>query len=454
MSTAAEARIFEFSGFRLDVAQRQLLASDGAHIDLPSRAFDLLLYVVERPGELLDKSTLLKGVWPTTVVEESNLSQSIFALRRALGDTAHKHRFIVTVPGRGYQFVAPVRMEFARGDEESTSDPAPAPSISRFRERRGLWIASAIAALALVGLMTWLFWPHADAPDSRASVSAGIPSPQTIAILPFADLSPARDMEYFTDGMAEELMNSLAQGGSLRVIGRGSAFAFKGTNQDARSIGEKLKVDSILEGSVRKSGERIRISARLVRTHDGFSLWSETYDRKLDDVLDIQSAIAGEVAAALSPVVHPVADEYQTRSPEAYNAYLRGIHFLRRWSAPGLLRARDELRHAVELDPQFALAHARLAEAYSRLAMLAFGNEAEGRALAASSLERAVKLDPRIADLWWVRMYLAGESRIPDGAHRRSRAGAGGQPRQRHRHTAARRQVPLEWTAHGRTGPL
>ncbi len=370
MSTAAEARIFEFGGFRLDVAQRQLLASDGTHIDLPSRAFDLLLYVVERPGELLDKSTLLKGVWPTTVVEESNLSQSIFALRRALGDTAHEHRFIVTVPGRGYQFVAPVRMEFARGDEESTSDPAPAPSISRFRERRGLWIASAIAALALVGLMTWLFWPHADAPDSRASVSAGIASPQTIAILPFADLSPARDMEYFTDGMAEELMNSLARGGSLRVIGRGSAFAFKGTNQDARSIGEKLKVDSILEGSVRKSGERIRISARLVRTHDGFSLWSETYDRKLDDVLDIQSAIAGEVAAALSPVVHPVTDEYQTRSPEAYNAYLRGIHFLRRWSAPGLLRARDELRRAVELDPQFALAHARLAEAYSRLVMI------------------------------------------------------------------------------------
>ena len=113
-------------------------------------------------------------------------------------------------------------------------------------------------------------------PGSRASPAESNPAPQTIAVLPFADLSPARDMEYFTDGMAEELMNSLAQCGSLRVIGRKSAFAFKGTNEDARSIGEKLKVDSILEGSVRKSGERIRISARLVRTRDGFSLWSQT----------------------------------------------------------------------------------------------------------------------------------------------------------------------------------
>jgi len=418
MSTATEARIFEFGGFRLDVAQRQLLTSDGGVVDLPSRAFDLLLYLVERPGELLDKSTLLKGVWTTTVVEEGNLSQSIFALRRALGDTAHEHRFIVTVPGRGYQFVAPVRMEPARGDEGSPIDPPIVPS-DRFRERRALWIASGIATLALIGLFAWMFWPHADLPSSRASASAGNPAPQTIAVLPFADLSPARDMEYFTDGIAEELMSSLSKVGSLRVIGRRSALAFKNTNEDARNIGEKLKVDSILEGSVRKAGDRIRISARLVRTHDGFSLWSQTYDRKLDDVLDIQSSIASEVAAALSPVIKPatgsraapIADA-KTQSPEAYYAFLRGVSLFQRFTYSDVPRARDEFLRAVELDPQFALAHAWLAGTYSALARSGLGNSAENRSLSAASLDRAIKLDPRIANLWWVQAWLGNSDSV------------------------------------------
>ena len=354
-NTAAEARIFEFSGFRLDVAKRKLLTSDGEHTDLPSRAFDLLLYLVERPGELLDKSALLKGVWPTTVVEENNLSQSIFALRRALGDTAQEPRFIVTVPGRGYQFVAPVRVVPA------PPNPTTAPS-GRFRERRALWIASGITALALIALIVWLSWRHADPPASHSAISGADPAPQTIAVLPFTDLSPARDMEYFTDGIAEEIMNSLDRVGTLRVIGRRSAFAFKGTNEDARSIGEKLKVDSILEGSVRKAGERIRISARLVRTRDGFSLWSKTFDRKLDDVLDIQSAIASEVAAALSPMVNPISEvQVPTKSPEAFNAYLRGNHEFKRGKFSDLRRARDEFLRAVTLDPGFALAHASLA---------------------------------------------------------------------------------------------
>ncbi len=402
-NTAAEARIFEFSGFRLDVAKRKLLTSDGEHTDLPSRAFDLLLYLVERPGELLDKSALLKGVWPTTVVEENNLSQSIFALRRALGDTAQEPRFIVTVPGRGYQFVAPVRVVPA------PPNPTTAPS-GRFRERRALWIASGMTALALIALIVWLSWRHADPPASHSTISGADPAPQTIAVLPFTDLSPARDMEYFTDGIAEEIMNSLDRVGTLRVIGRRSAFAFKGTNEDARSIGEKLKVDSILEGSVRKAGERIRISARLVRTRDGFSLWSKTFDRKLDDVLDIQSAIASEVAAALSPMVNPISEvQVPTKSPEAFNAYLRGNHEFKRGKFSDLRRARDEFLRAVTLDPGFALAHASLAVTYEWLARSGYDNVAQYRSLRAASLDRAIKLDPKIADQWWVRTFLMGD---------------------------------------------
>lgn len=304
------------------------------------------------------------------------------------------------------------------------------------RRAGGVELTIITVLLVIAGTALWHFArPHEGQAEPKAgtttpAASADLPpaielpdgpslavAPKTIAILPFADLSPTHDMEYFTDGIAEELMNSLSRVSSLRVIGRRSAFAFKGTNDDARTIGELLKVDSILEGSVRKAGERIRISARLVRTQDGFSLWSENYDRKLNDVLDIQSSIAGEVAAALSPVINPAAGSHGspagapvTKSPEAYNAYLRGIYQGQRLTDSNFLRARDEFRHALEIDPQFALAHARLAEAYVRLARSSLGNVAETRMLAASSLKRAVELDPSIADLWWVRVWLGDDA--------------------------------------------
>jgi len=333
-----------------------------------------------------------------------------------------EHRFIVTVPGRGYQFVAQVRMDCARGydgkalltsAEVPSCESATATSVGGFRKNPVPWIVSGITALALMGLFAWIFRPQAHTPGSKVATAQAIPAPHSIAILPFADLSPARDMEYFTDGITEELMNSLARAGSLRVIGRRSALAFKGTNEDARSIGERLKVDSILEGSVRKAGERIRISARLVRIKDGFSLWSETYDRRLGDVLDIQSAIASEVAAALSPMINPVTGrrasligEAPTKNPDAYDAYLRGVSLFQRFTYSEVRPARDQFLRAVELDPQFALAHAWLASSYDQLARSGLGNTVENRSLAAASLDRAIKLDPRIADLWWVQMWL------------------------------------------------
>jgi transcriptional activator of cad operon len=287
-----EARTFEFGKFRLYVAQRQLLNAHGGAIDLPSDAIDLLLYLVERPGEVLDESTLQTSIWPGSADTKRHLSACIVTLRRALGDTGLRHRFIVTVPGRGYQFVARVRMDFARGHENLPVDPPAVPAVpaDRLPERHALWIASGATALVLTGLFAWLFWQHPGALGLRTS---------SVAILPFLDLSPGRDLEYFTDGIAEELINSLDSVKSLRVIGRGSAFAFKGVHADARSIGATLNVDKLLEGSVRISGEWIRISVRLVRTRDGVSLWSQTYDRRLDDTLAIQSAIASDVTAYL-----------------------------------------------------------------------------------------------------------------------------------------------------------
>jgi TolB-like protein/DNA-binding winged helix-turn-helix (wHTH) protein/Tfp pilus assembly protein PilF len=406
MDNSAEARIFEFGDFRLDAAKRELAGADGV-VEIPSRAFDVLLYMVAHPGELLDKATLLKAVWPTTVVEESNLSQCIFALRRALGDTATEPRFIATVPGRGYQFVAKVG--------ESPAVVAQ-PADTRLRSRRVLY-ASAVVALVVALLGT--FWFRAASPPARPSDVAPTPVPASIAVLPFADLSSTGDMEYFGDGIAEELMSSLSKVRGLRIISRHSSFAFKGQSADARSIGEKLRVETILEGAVRKEGDRIRITAQLTRTKDGVNLWAETYDRQFNDVLDIQGSIAREVAATLAPVVQNSQESGQpvlTHDAEAYRAYLRGMYQYNRWTdrwyrdpAP----ARIEFLRAVELDPQFAKAYAMLARTYQQSAMLEIGDIAQQKSLASNALDKALKLDPAIRDWWWVKAMFDENNAVP-----------------------------------------
>jgi TolB-like protein/DNA-binding winged helix-turn-helix (wHTH) protein/Flp pilus assembly protein TadD len=410
MAGHPEAQNFDFEGFHLDVAKRKLTGPDGP-IEVPSRAFDVLLYMVVHAGELLDKASILKAVWPTTVVEEGNLSQCVFALRRALGDTASEHRFIATVPGRGYQFVAQVR--------ESSPEVA-RPEAKRPRSRR---VGYAGIGLALVAaLVIFRFWPAST--PARPAETASVPMEASIAVLPFIDLSPAKDMEYFADGLAEELMNSLSKVGGLRIIGRRSTFAFKDTKDDAKSIGEKLHVATILDGTVRRDGDRIRIKVHLTRTRDGVIIWSEIYERHFDNVLDIQGSIAREVAATFAPVVQNSPESGPPESPdtllthnaEAYRAYLRGMHQFNRWidryyrdPEP----ARIEFLRAVELDPQFAKAYAMLARTYQQSAWMEIGDAAQQKSLAADALDKALKLDPAIRDWWWVIGFLDDKNGAP-----------------------------------------
>lgn len=421
MNTVRWPESFEFGGFRLDVARRRLLAPDGQPIELPSRAFDLLLYLVQRPGELIDKSQLLRAVWPTTVVEESNLAQYIFVLRRALGDTASEHRFIATVTGRGYQFVAEVRSPAE--PEETRPEPAapPSPGITHTPPAqppigggsRVSWTWFVLAVSILAALAAWLSWSRLHEPGATQVESL---ARNSIAVLPFTDLSPAGDMEYFADGIAEEIMSSLAKAG-FQTIGRRSALAFKGKEVNPTAIGEKLGADTILEGSVRRTDDRIRIAAQLVSTRDGVNVWSHTYDRKLDDILDVQDTIAREVTAALSPILGAGAGEHtsaaHTEIAAAYTAFLLGRHLIRDSSYDSTLRARDEFLKAVELDPNFALAHAWLALTYSNIARQALGDVAQNRALANASLDRALALEPQLADLWWIRFWGTALETVP-----------------------------------------
>ena len=388
MDSSESRLVYEFGDYRLDATQRLLLSKvDGRALPLTSRAFDTLLYFVEHRGELLDKATLMKAIWPNTVVEENNLSQSIAAVRRVLGESPDEHRFIVTVPGRGYRFVADVSVASRTGAAER-QPVAPAaqrmPRATRFAGARQRIVLMTVlgVAFALVFVIAILVWERravrqtegADA-ESTVQVTAGV----SLAILPFVNISEDPGQDYFSDGLSEELMTQLAQVKGLRVTARTSSFAFKGKNEDLRVIGEKLGVANILEGSVRKAGTQLRITAQLIKVADGSHLWSQTYDRKLDDVFAIQEEIAKAVTEALSVTLGVDAqrpDYGGTKSFAAFDQFLKG-----RFSAGAAFDQLDSraehLRQAVAIDPGYALAWANLATllAYRQT----FLSAAEGR---------------------------------------------------------------------------
>ena len=247
-------------------------------------------------------------------------------------------------------------------------------------------------------------------PVPAPSVAVPAPPADSVAILPFADMSPARDQEYFCDGIAEEIINALCCVRGLRIASRTSSFQFKGRAADVREIGRALGVGAVLEGSVRKSGDRVRITAQLVSAADGYHLWSESYDRELQDVFAIQSDIAQRLArslrGALSPRETALLERGGTRNPEAYDLYLRGQKWLREYSDGAAVAAIPLFRGAIERDPQFAQAHAGLASALALKGLWRIDmTEAEtAEALAASA--RALELEPYIPEAHVARACL------------------------------------------------
>ncbi len=286
-------------------------------------------------------------------------------------------------------------------------DPGPAKRTLR------PWVALGAALLLLVAAAA--FWrlrgtgPTVSAPGAAAPgatiAQSGTPS---IAVLPFVDMSAQRDQEYFSDGLAAELLDSLARIPGLRVAARTSAFAFKGKNEDLRTIARKLNVGTILEGSVRKEGKRVRITAQLVKAQDGFHLWSQAYDRELDDVFAVQEEIARSVAAALRvTLLAPPASAPQSQSAGAYNSYLQGRFFFERRTKESLEKAIGYFQKAIELDPGYGQAWAALANVHARQANSSYVPVEDGYRKARREAETAVSLDENLADahaaMGWIK---------------------------------------------------
>lgn len=243
--------IYEFGDFELDALRRVLVSrADGQQVDITGRVFEALVYFVERPGQLVDKKVLIEALWPHVVVEEGNLTQTIHTLRRVLGERPGEHRYIATVPGRGYRFVADVRVR----TEQTQLDAVPS------RRSTTTVLAGTALLLVLLTVVAVLAWRGRDQPV----VEAAVPTQPSIAVLPFVDMSTEQDQEPFAEGLSEEILNLLAHSDALRVIARTSSFSFKNQNADIGAIAQRLAVSHVLEGSVRKSGERVRITAQLI----------------------------------------------------------------------------------------------------------------------------------------------------------------------------------------------
>jgi adenylate cyclase len=299
------------------------------------------------------------------------------------------------------------------------------PGFARPRVTPRMWRAGlALVALLLIlgGGAVWYIEGTSDAPAAK---SATVPNEKSIAVLPFADMSAGKDQEYFADGLSEELLNLLAKLPELRVIGRTSSFQFKGQNEDLRAIGEKLNVAHILEGSVRKSGNKVRITVQLVKAADGYHLWSETYDRTFDDIFAVQGDIASEVVKALKLTLLGTA--LTTRSKpldsEAYNLALQGRFFLERRSQKDFERAVEYFRQALEHDPEYAPAWAGLSMAYSNKADFGLMAAADGYRQAREAAEKALALDPQLTDahlaMGWMQRSYYWDWEAADASYRR-----------------------------------
>jgi len=446
-------RLYEFGPFVLDPGER-LLRHGAARMELPPRAFDTLLVLVENSGRLLEKDALMRTVWGDTVVEENNLSQVVYLLRKALRDGEDGSRYIETVPKRGYRFVARVQeidreiapeidrgpdrreTEAAAGNGESHSafpgsaappspptnpgDALPTPDAPspgsqvdsesaplsrpnhldgptqpvslRMGWRTGLMVGLALViVVALLGAAGW----------KRGIFVEAAPLPiRSVAVLPLQNLSNDPNQEYFVDGMTDELITDLAQIRELKVVSKTSIMQYKGTRTPLPQIGRDLKVDAVVEGSVLRSGDRVRITAQLIRTATDRHIWAAAYDGDLKDVLSLQArvaeAITNEVKLNLTAEESGRLRQWRTVDPEAVDLYLRGRYAWNQRNPEAFRQAIDYFNHALEKDPSFALAYSGLADSHTLLVL--YGDNPSEMIGARTAAEKALELDGTLAE--------------------------------------------------------
>jgi TolB-like protein/DNA-binding winged helix-turn-helix (wHTH) protein len=389
------SHVLRFGVFEADVRSREL-RKQGVRIRLQEQPFQVLWLLLERAGDVVTRDELRQKVWPSSVFVDFDhgLNNAVARVRDALDDTAGSPRFIETLPRHGYRFICPVVRDMpAEAPPASSPVAPPAKPATRPRTAR-LTIAAGACLAAALGAGLWL----ANRDDAVAP-QAPLPIEPSVAVLPFETFgNGTEDAGDFADGLSEELINRLAGIHGLKVAGRTSSFAFRGKNLPAHEIAAALNVNHLLEGSVRQSASRMRVTAQLIDARNNHHMWSQTYDREFKDIFKVQEDIATAVAMALKVKLvegdlHRIR-EHGTRDPEAYRRYLMALTQLRGHGPRNIPEARRLFEAALARDPQFADAHAGLAHFYFRKAWLSMQDLEESVRLGRAAAERAVELDP------------------------------------------------------------
>jgi TolB-like protein/DNA-binding winged helix-turn-helix (wHTH) protein/Tfp pilus assembly protein PilF len=379
-------RVYRFGAFAVDARTGELTTDDRRTL-LREQPLQLLLALLDQPGELITREELQKRLWPagTFVDFDRGLNKAINHLRDALNDSADHPRFIETLPRKGYRFIAPVSHEPQVPDQAPAAD-GQSPTFRAWQAVVVSLVAAAALAIAVDagGARRWL--------SGRWSPSPRIMS---IAVLPLENLSPP-EQDYFADGITDALITNLAKIARLRVTSRTSVMHYKGTKRSIADIGRELNVDAVVEGTLTRSGDRVRITAQLIQVSTDMHLWAEAYERDLREVLGLQNAVATDIARRINVMVRPL-DVPRLVDPEAYGLYLKGRYAFYQYTNEEWQKAIANFQQAIARDPKFALAYAGLADTYLVAgAYYAIPNDealTRGKAAAAKALE----LDERLA---------------------------------------------------------
>ena len=394
-----------FRDFELDSGGFDL-RRNGRRIRLERKPMQLLILLAEKHGQLVSREEILERLWGQGFFfdAERGINNAIRKIRTALNDDAEQPRFVETVVGKGYRFIAPVERVL-----EPAGSPAPAPGARGEWRHRLRWRLAWAPAVGVAAVIAAAFLFNIAGIRNRV-FARGTQPIRSIAVLPLENLSGDPAQDYFADGMTDALITELAQISSLRVISRTSAMHYKGSRRPLPEIARELNVDAVVEGSVVRSGNRVRITAQLLEARSDRHLWAKAYDRDLREIVSLQQDVADNIVSEIQPKLRPQGSASASRkrqvNPEAYDDYLRGVYFWHKFTESGMRRAREYFEKSVQKDPSYALGYAWLANTYGQLGDYV-GPRKDFMLKSKETSQKALQLDDSLAvahgSLGWVK---------------------------------------------------
>jgi DNA-binding winged helix-turn-helix (wHTH) protein/TolB-like protein/Flp pilus assembly protein TadD len=416
-------RLYEFGPFRIDTANR-LLLRDGKPVALKPKVVETLLVLIENSGRVVEKDELIEKLWPDSFVEEGNLTQNIYEIRKALNSGAEES-YIETIPRRGYRFAVQVKelpfeegaaLTATRGDavpvtengrdagerfeNERLDKPFDVPAIAPTAGRAWLsrpWVL--ICSVLLVGLLALISYYLFSARKKTTAANTEIKS---LAILPFKPLSAEATDESMGQGMADALITKLSNSRRIAIRPTSAVLRYTALDKDPLAAGRELGVEAVLDGKVQQVGDRVRVTVQLLRVADGAPLWAEKFDAKFTDIFAVQDSISDQAARSLTLRLtgneRDLMRKHYTENAEAYQAYLQGRYFWNKRNAAGLKTAVDYFQRAIKIDPNYALAYAGLADCYIRLNEYGVPEAQESVPRGKAAVLKALEIDDALAE--------------------------------------------------------